>query len=128
MECSHGARTRREGVSAKGPWVGYFCPLKKGDPEQCAPIFGDDEKPTAKKSDPYNPPVQSDALIVAVKDLTAVMRDVYLCLNANLTAGERRAGELFNGPKSANRGNAIEVAPKTPTDNSNIDPSEIPWG
>lgn len=37
--CTHGARTRREGTSGKGPWVGHFCPLKKGDPNQCSPEF-----------------------------------------------------------------------------------------
>lgn len=35
--CEHGERTRREGVSAKGPWIGHFCILPKGDPSQCAP-------------------------------------------------------------------------------------------
>lgn len=37
--CEHGKRTRREGTSAKGAWVGFFCPLAKGDPSQCKPIF-----------------------------------------------------------------------------------------
>lgn len=38
-QCAHGAMTLREGVSAKGPWKGYFCPLKKGDPAQCRAEF-----------------------------------------------------------------------------------------
>lgn len=33
--CAHGKRTRREGTGARGKWVGYFCPLPKGDPNQC---------------------------------------------------------------------------------------------
>jgi hypothetical protein len=37
--CSHGKRTRREGNSARGQWVGWFCPLPKGDPNQCKPDF-----------------------------------------------------------------------------------------
>lgn len=39
--CPHGARTRREGNGAKGKWVGYFCPLQKGDPNQCKPVWED---------------------------------------------------------------------------------------
>ena len=37
--CKHGKRTRREGDSSKGHWVGYFCPLQKGDPDQCKAEF-----------------------------------------------------------------------------------------
>lgn len=39
--CDHGKRTRRTGNGARGAWVGYFCPLRKGDPNQCKPIFED---------------------------------------------------------------------------------------
>lgn len=39
--CNHGVRTRRTGNGAKGAWVGYFCPLQKGDANQCKPIFED---------------------------------------------------------------------------------------
>lgn len=38
--CQHGQRNLVKGISAKGPWVGHFCPLEKGDPAQCKPIFG----------------------------------------------------------------------------------------
>jgi hypothetical protein len=37
--CTHGIRTRREGDNNRGHWVGYFCPLQKGDPNQCKPEF-----------------------------------------------------------------------------------------
>lgn len=37
--CKHGARKKRDGVSAKGPWTGWFCPLPKGNPDQCKPDF-----------------------------------------------------------------------------------------
>lgn len=37
--CAHGARTRRTGTSARGPWTGWFCPLPKGDPAQCKAQF-----------------------------------------------------------------------------------------
>lgn len=37
--CKHGAMTRRTGTSSKGAWTGYFCPLQKGDPNQCKPVF-----------------------------------------------------------------------------------------
>lgn len=37
--CAHGEMTYRTGNGAKGPWKGYFCPLEKGDPDQCKPIF-----------------------------------------------------------------------------------------
>lgn len=39
--CEHGKRTRREGDSAKGHWVGYFCPRPKGSADQCKAIFED---------------------------------------------------------------------------------------
>lgn len=39
--CPHGVRIRREGTGSKGKWVGFFCPLKKGDPNQCDPEWGD---------------------------------------------------------------------------------------
>lgn len=39
--CVHGERLRREGNSAKGQWVGFFCPLPQDrKPEQCSPQFG----------------------------------------------------------------------------------------
>lgn len=38
--CAHGARSVKTGESSRGPWTGYFCPLQKGDPNQCKPIFG----------------------------------------------------------------------------------------
>lgn len=37
--CAHGKRTRREGTSSKGPWVGWFCPLPKGSAGQCKADF-----------------------------------------------------------------------------------------
>ena len=37
--CAHGPRTRRNGTSARGAWVGWFCPLAKGHPDQCKPEF-----------------------------------------------------------------------------------------
>jgi hypothetical protein len=37
--CVHGPRVRREGTSGRGPWVGWFCPTKKGTPGQCSPEF-----------------------------------------------------------------------------------------
>jgi hypothetical protein len=39
--CPHGQRTRRTGTNARGPWVAHFCPLQKGDPSQCEPVWGD---------------------------------------------------------------------------------------
>lgn len=41
--CAHGVRTRRAGggTGGKKAWVGYFCPLQKGDPAQCKAIFED---------------------------------------------------------------------------------------
>ena len=41
--CAHGKRTRREGTSAKGPWVGWFCPLPKGSNGQCKAEFEDNK-------------------------------------------------------------------------------------
>ncbi|MGS2646049.1 hypothetical protein [Streptosporangium sp. G12] len=37
--CAHGEMTYRTGNGTKGPWAGYFCPLQKGDPDQCKAIF-----------------------------------------------------------------------------------------
>lgn len=37
--CVHGDRVRRTGQSAKGAWVGWFCPTPKGTPGQCKPEF-----------------------------------------------------------------------------------------
>jgi hypothetical protein len=37
--CSHGPRTRRSGTSARGAWVGWFCPLPKNHPDQCKAEF-----------------------------------------------------------------------------------------
>ncbi|WP_431911625.1 hypothetical protein [Nonomuraea jabiensis] len=37
--CAHGEMTYRTGNSAKGPWAGYFCPLEKGNPDQCKAVF-----------------------------------------------------------------------------------------
>lgn len=39
--CAHGVRKKVEGNGKRGKWVGYFCPLEKGDPNQCAPIWED---------------------------------------------------------------------------------------
>jgi hypothetical protein len=39
--CVHGKRTERTGTNARGAWTGYFCPLKKGDPNQCEVVWGD---------------------------------------------------------------------------------------
>lgn len=39
--CSHGNRVRREGDGRTGHWVGWFCPLEKGNPNQCKPEFED---------------------------------------------------------------------------------------
>lgn len=39
--CPHGVRVRREGSSSKGKWVGFFCPLPKGNANQCDPEWGD---------------------------------------------------------------------------------------
>lgn len=35
--CAHGVRKRVEGTNNRGKWVGWFCPLEKGNPNQCAP-------------------------------------------------------------------------------------------
>jgi hypothetical protein len=37
--CAHGEMVYRTGNSAKGPWAGYFCPLEKGNPDQCKAVF-----------------------------------------------------------------------------------------
>lgn len=37
--CAHGPRNRKEGTSAKGKWVGWFCPRPKGAPDQCKAEF-----------------------------------------------------------------------------------------
>lgn len=37
--CSHGQRTRYEGKNARGPYVAHFCPLEKGNPQQCKAEF-----------------------------------------------------------------------------------------
>jgi len=37
--CEHGPRVERSGVSSKGAWTGYFCPLPKGSPNQCKAQF-----------------------------------------------------------------------------------------
>jgi len=35
--CPHGAMTRIHGLTGKfGPYKGYFCPAKQGDPSKCA--------------------------------------------------------------------------------------------
>lgn len=34
--CAHGKRTKRTGTNNRGAWTGWFCPLPKGDPNQCA--------------------------------------------------------------------------------------------
>lgn len=37
--CQHGAMTHRNGVSAKGAWSGWFCPLPRGTVGQCKPQY-----------------------------------------------------------------------------------------
>jgi len=37
--CAHGPMTPRTGVSAKGPWKGWFCPTPKGTLGQCSATF-----------------------------------------------------------------------------------------
>ncbi|MFI6319727.1 hypothetical protein ACIBG8_19490 [Nonomuraea sp. NPDC050556] len=37
--CPHGEMTYRTGTGAKGPWAGHFCPLERGNPDQCKAIF-----------------------------------------------------------------------------------------
>lgn len=39
--CPHGQMTKRNGTSAKTgkSWTAWFCPLEKGDPNQCKPEF-----------------------------------------------------------------------------------------
>lgn len=41
--CEHGKRVRREGDNNKGHWVGWFCPLGKGDNRQCKPEWEDNK-------------------------------------------------------------------------------------
>ena len=38
--CKHGKRVRRTGTNSRGPWVGYFCPTEKGDPDKCDVEWG----------------------------------------------------------------------------------------
>lgn len=38
--CSHGARIRKTGENAKGPWVGWYCPQPRQAADRCQPIFG----------------------------------------------------------------------------------------
>ena len=45
--CKHGEMRFKEGVGAKGPWKGYFCPTPKGTPDQCKPQFINDKGPRA---------------------------------------------------------------------------------
>lgn len=37
--CPHGRRNKRSGVSSKGAWTGFMCPLPKGHPDQCDPVW-----------------------------------------------------------------------------------------
>ncbi|MGN9782815.1 hypothetical protein ACTMTF_15385 [Nonomuraea sp. ZG12] len=37
--CAHGDMKYITGNGAKGPWAGHFCPLEKGNPDQCKPVF-----------------------------------------------------------------------------------------
>lgn len=37
--CAHGEMTYRTGNGNKGPWAAHFCPLEKGNPDQCKPLF-----------------------------------------------------------------------------------------
>lgn len=39
--CDHGKRKYISGSGRKGPWAGWFCPLEKGDPNQCEPVWAD---------------------------------------------------------------------------------------
>lgn len=38
--CQHGAMVNRNGTTNGRGWSGWFCPLPKGDPNQCKPVFG----------------------------------------------------------------------------------------
>lgn len=40
MVCIHGPRRRYDGKKNNRPYTAYFCPLEKGDPNQCAPVWG----------------------------------------------------------------------------------------
>lgn len=37
--CPHGKRVKRTGTNDRGPWTGWFCPLPKGDANQCKVIW-----------------------------------------------------------------------------------------
>jgi hypothetical protein len=37
--CEHGKREFRSGNRNGKAWAAYFCPLKKGDPNQCDPVW-----------------------------------------------------------------------------------------
>lgn len=39
--CAHGERKYVTGNGRTGAWAGYFCPLPKGDANQCKPEFVD---------------------------------------------------------------------------------------
>lgn len=39
--CEHGPRQRKTGNNNNGQWVGHFCPLPKGAPGQCKPVWND---------------------------------------------------------------------------------------
>lgn len=39
MYCQHGPRRRYDGKKGNKAYTGYFCPLEKGDPNQCAPVW-----------------------------------------------------------------------------------------
>jgi hypothetical protein len=39
--CPHGERQYRTGNGRTGAWAAYFCPLPKGDANQCKPEFVD---------------------------------------------------------------------------------------
>jgi hypothetical protein len=41
--CIHGPRTRRNGTSSRGAWVGWFCKLPKNHPDQCQAEFEDNK-------------------------------------------------------------------------------------
>lgn len=40
MFCPHGQRTFQSGSKNGRKWTGHFCPLPKGHPDQCQPIWG----------------------------------------------------------------------------------------
>jgi len=41
--CNHGERKYVTGKGRTGEWAGYFCPLPKGDANQCKPEFVDNK-------------------------------------------------------------------------------------